>query len=124
MKLDEFVSNVLKDIDKGLQQAKETTDRDYSLQTSQSSGVDFDIAVTTTYTSDLKAEGKAKVGIVEVLGAGVGATINDKNEKSEVSRVKFCIYVPPSTQKESEEHERQMKAINEENANKFGRGYY
>ena len=115
MKLEDFISNVLRDIDKGLQVATVDTDRRYSLITTNSSGVEFDIAVTTSYSNSTEAGGKAKVGIVEVLGAGVEAKITDQNERKEASRIKFTINVPSSTQKQDEENRRIAKEVAAQN---------
>ena len=45
MKLNEFISNVLQDIDRGLHEAKEKTDRKYFVESGQNRGVHFDIAL-------------------------------------------------------------------------------
>lgn len=97
MKLDEFISGVLKDINNGLLEAKTTTDRTYY---TTHSGVQFDIALTVGNASDIQAEGKARVGIIEVLGAGVGASVQSKQESSEVSRIQFTVHFPPRTNSE------------------------
>jgi hypothetical protein len=77
MKLDDFISTVLLDINTGLIQAKNKTGRGYQIGVSQNEGVSFDIAVTTAKSSGSKAEGAAKAGFVEVLGAKVGASLED-----------------------------------------------
>lgn len=100
MKLDEFIKNVLLDVDKGLKSAKEQTGRKYYIEGGNNKGVEFDIAVTTANSTDVEAEGKAKIGFVEVLGAGVGAKLGKSSENSEVSRIQFTIYVPPNTEQE------------------------
>ncbi|MGH2612410.1 MAG: hypothetical protein ACRDFB_05110 [Rhabdochlamydiaceae bacterium] len=100
MKLDVFITNVLLDIDKGLNSAKEQTGKKYQVEGGNNKGVEFDIAVTTVNSTEAQAEGKAKVGFVEVLGAGVGAKLGNKNENSEISRIQFTIYVPPKTEQE------------------------
>ena len=102
MKLDEFISNVLQDIDKGMSSAKGSTNRDYFILTTDKPGVSFDIAVTTTKSSDAEVNGKANVGFIEVLGAGVGTTIGNKKEDSEASRIQFTIHVPPQTIEENQ----------------------
>lgn len=115
MKLDEFISNVLQDIDTGLQEALKKTDRHYFVKTGNDSadGVNFDIAVTTTRSSGSKAEGTAKAGFIQVLGAGVGAELEDKNENSQVSRIQFSVYVPTQTKTESAEELMQIRAKNQ-----------
>jgi hypothetical protein len=106
MKLDEFIANVLQDIDNGLQRSGTKTDRKYYVEVSKNSGVSFDIAVTTVNTSDTQAEGKAKAGFIEVLGAGVGAKLEDKKEDSQVSRIQFVVHVPYTTEKKAAENSR------------------
>ncbi|MFL5254386.1 MAG: hypothetical protein ACJ8AI_16090 [Rhodopila sp.] len=97
MKLDTFISNVLQDIDNGLRAAQEKTNKRYSVGVIESDGVDFDIAVTTTSTTDTQIEGKAKVGFVQVLGADVAAKLGNKDENSHVSRIQFSVFVPERT---------------------------
>lgn len=110
MKLDKFISNVLNDIDNGMNSAKELTNRDYYVQTSDKAGVSFDIAVTTANSTDSKIEGHAKAGFIEVLGAGVGANINDKNENSEISRIQFTVHVPSYTIDEDQKYSQKINS--------------
>jgi hypothetical protein len=114
MKLDDFISNVLQDINRGIQNAKSATNRDYHIQTGSNDGVSFDIAVTTVSSSGSEAKGNAKAGFIEVLGADVGATLQKKDENSEVSRIQFTIYVPPQTEAEIEEDRRHYETAREE----------
>lgn len=119
MKIDEFVANVLKDINAGVLRAKEETHRGYSIGVTGSDGVSFDIAVTTSYSSSIEGEGKAKIGIIEVLGAGVGVKAGDKTEKNEVSRIQFSVHVPTMTKEEEDDYAREIQAINESNAERW-----
>lgn len=66
MKLDQFISHVLQDIDSGLKEARSKTNRKYIVETSNNRGVRFDIAVTTVNSNIKQAEGNAKAGFVEV----------------------------------------------------------
>jgi len=116
MKIDEFVANVLKDINAGISQAKNDTHRSYSIGVSGADGVSFDIAVTTTRSSNVEGEGKAKVGIIEVLGAGVGVKAGEKSEKSEASRIQFTVHVPSRTKEEADADAREVQAMNDRNA--------
>jgi len=108
MKLNEFIKSVLVDINTGLTDAEKDTDKGYHIQGSDNNGVSFDIAVTTVNSSgsqvEGKAEGKAGIGFVEVVGvhlnSGVGAKTEDKQENSAISRIQFTIYVPSSTNAE------------------------
>jgi hypothetical protein len=123
MKIDEFVANVLKDINAGILQAKGETHRGYSIGVTGADGVSFDIAVTTTYSSNIEGEGKAKIGIIEVLGAGVAVKAGDKSEKNEVSRIQFSVHVPSRTREEEDADTREIQAINEQNAEKIRSNY-
>lgn len=109
MKLDDFITGVLIDIDSGIQNAGLKTDRRYYVAISDNKGVSFDIAVTTVSSEGTKAEGKAKVGLIEVLGAGVGAQLEKKKENSEVSRIKFTVLVPSQTKSEEVDRSRQLQ---------------
>lgn len=115
MKLDEFITNVLMDIDNGLKIAKEKANRSYYISSTDKGGVSFDIAVTTINTSESTAEGKAKVGFIEVLGAGVGGKLGKTSEHSEASRIQFFVHVPSQTKAESEEQARQIAEMNRNN---------
>src|SRR5690242_18528548 len=108
MKIDEFVKNVLIDINNGLKEAGAITDRSYHIQINDSNGVSFDIAVTTLNTQGSQTEGKteagAKIGFIEVvaakIGSNLGTRIEDKIENSEISRIQFTVYVPNRTSAE------------------------
>lgn len=100
MNLKEFIANVLSDIDGGLRVASEKTDRGYIVETGNKGGVSFDIAVQASDSTSTKAGGQAKAGFIEVLGAGVNASIKDEKVKNETSRIQFKVYVPTQTKKE------------------------
>ena len=110
MKLNEFVSQVLLDINSGIKTAYESSDRKYYVDTTNGNGVTFDVAVTTTTQSETSADGKISAGIIEVLGANVSGKIQGKTENSEVSRIKFTINVPYDTQAEYHENIRRSQA--------------
>lgn len=120
MKLDEFIKNVLMDIDNGLAEAKGKANRNYYISSTDRGGVSFDIAVTTINTSGKTAEGKAKAGFIEVLGAGVGGKLEKTSEHSEASRIQFSVYVPSQTKAESEEQAREIAEQNRRNAEEIG----
>jgi len=77
MKIDEFISSVLLDIDKGIEIAQEVTNKDYCVKDTKG-GVSFDIAVTVTKNvgGNLKAEGKVSAdtnkSLVEVVMGKIG----------------------------------------------------
>jgi len=103
MKLDEFIKNVLLDIDKGLNESEKITGKEYFIYPSkESDGVIFDIAVTVIDSKTESKEASAKAGFVQVLGAGVGGKIENKEESSKVSRIKFAVYVPRKTKAQQE----------------------
>lgn len=119
MKINEFVANVLKDIDSGIKEAEGHASRDYSVN---SNGVSFDIAVTVQNSTSSEAEGQAKAGFVQVLGAGVGAKLENKKENSEASRIQFTIHVPTQTKEEEAEHIRRIQQANESQRDRYGLG--
>jgi len=102
MKLNEFISNVLLDIDEGLKIAKEKTDKSYYIDSSSNTikGVHFDIAVTTANTDSYSVDGGAKGGVIKIFEAKVDAKIKNGNQNSEVSRIQFTIQVPTKTMRE------------------------
>lgn len=102
MELSEFITKVLTDIEAGIGNAKTATNKDYYVDTGNERGVKFDIAVTTNDLTSSSAEGKVNAGIIQVLGAGVGATIETKNENNQVSRIQFLIFVPSKTERQIE----------------------
>lgn len=107
MKLDEFITNVLQDIHTGLQNAENKTGKGYFIEVSDKKGVQFDIAVTVLNSENTTTEGKAQAGIIQVLGAGIGTKIENKEESNKVSRIQFTVYVPPKTkQQEKEENDK------------------
>jgi hypothetical protein len=116
MKINEFVANVLKDINSGIQEAEKHASRDYSVS---NNGVSFDIAVIAQNSSSTAAEGQAKVGFVQVLGASVDAKLENKKENSEVSRIQFTVYVPTQTKEEEAENSRQIQAANESQRDRY-----
>ena|SRR6266567_9249474 len=117
MKLDLFIAGVLNDINSGLEQARKENDKRYVVETSQSRGVNFDIAVTTVNSSGTQAEGKAKVGFIEVLGANVGAKMEDKKENSQVSRIQFTVFVPSKTEREYQVEQQRLEAERQSESN-------
>ena len=93
MRLDEFITTVLGDITTGLEQAKSKTGKNYSLETGEFSGVRFDIAITPVNARGTKKEGTAKAGFIEVLEANLEERLENKEEKSQVSRLQFIVDV-------------------------------
>lgn len=117
MKLDEFITNVLNDINSGLRNAENITGRGYFVEVSDKRGVQFDIAVTVSDLKSTSAEGSAKAGFIQVLGAGVGAKLENKEENSKVSRIQFTIYVPPKTKDQEQQDIAKMQSYNRNDYN-------
>jgi len=99
MKLDDFITKTLTDIENGMKEAEGKTSKGYHIE---NGGVHFDVAVTVMDSTDTSVEGKATAGIVQVIGAGVNAALKTNQENSEASRIQFTIYVPSRTKQEIE----------------------
>ncbi len=100
MKLDEFITNVLKDIEKGLKNAENVTEKYYFINPSDNGGVKFDIAVTVSDLKSSTTEGSAKAGFVQVLGAGLETKFENKEENSKVSRIQFTVFISRKIKKQ------------------------
>lgn len=93
MKLSEFVSETILEIEDGLAVAEEDNGHSYSITDSSKIGhspggsIDFDVAMTTIKTEG----GGAKAGLSVVGIDLLGANISTKSESSAISRVKFSI---------------------------------
>lgn len=112
MKLDEFVSTALTDIENGLKKAREVTGKKSFVRTETGEGVNFDVAVTVSSSVEGGAEGSAKIGLIQVLGVNASGKVNGKTEKSEVSRIKFNVFVPARTEKEDRDLDEQIDQQN------------
>lgn len=93
MKLSEFVSETILEIEEGLAVVEEDNGHSYSITDSSKKGsspvgsIDFDVAITTT-----KAEGEGAKAGLSVVGIDLlGASISTKSESSAISRIKFSI---------------------------------
>jgi hypothetical protein len=93
MRLDEFIVNILHDINTGLKKAESKTGENYSIETGEFPGVKFDVAVTPVRSRGTKKEGEAKAGGIEVLEANLEERLEEKEEKSQVSRIQFIVDV-------------------------------
>lgn len=93
MKLSEFVSETILEIEDGLAVVEEDNGHSYSITDSSKKGssaggsIDFDVAITTTKTEG----GGAKAGLSVVGIDLLGASVSTKAESSAISRVKFSI---------------------------------
>jgi len=102
MNLEEFVKNVLTNLDKAVEGARSETKRDIrfahnkDLQT-----VEFDIAVAVEQT-DSKS-GKAGIRVLQFVEGG--GDISRESKNSTVSRIKFGVHINTMT-KEEDAHQR------------------
>lgn len=100
MNIEEFVTNVLIDLDRAVNNARSETARDISFtQTADSRTVEFDIAVSAETLDE--ASGKAGVRVLSVVEAG--GDLKQSNKNSTVSRVKFGVHIEPLTREENEQ---------------------
>jgi len=119
MELSNFITKVLTDIENGILNAKNITGKSYYVDLGNKSGVNFDIAVTTNDTTSSSVDAKANAGIIQVLGAGIGATIEEKSENNKISRIQFLIVVPNKTDSQIQRDMTESRRINEENRNSY-----
>jgi hypothetical protein len=93
MRLNEFIATVLDDINTGLEQAQSKTGKNYSLETGEYPDVRFDLAITPVHARRTKKEGAGKAAFIEVLEANLEERVDNKEEKSQVSRIQFIVDV-------------------------------
>lgn len=93
MKLSEFVSETILEIEEGLADVVDNNGHSYNITDTSKKGnsfggsIDFDVAITT-----IKAEGgDAKAGLSVVGIDLIGANISTKSESSAISRIKFSV---------------------------------
>ena len=93
MKLSEFVSETILEIEDGLAVIEEDNGHSYAITDSSRNGhsaggsIDFDVAITIS-----KADGGGAKAGLSVVGIDLlGANISTKSESSAISRVKFSI---------------------------------
>lgn len=110
MKLDEFISNTLKSIIKGVNESKEYAknngakinphignwdyDKTYTTYYKNEDGaraiskIDFDVAVITSSSQEIDGEGGINVYTIKL-----GGKLTDKEKNESVSRIKFSLNV-------------------------------
>lgn len=93
MKLSEFVSETILEIEEGLADVADDNGHRYNITDSSKKGsspggsIDFDVAITT-----IKTEGGAAKAGLSVVGIDLlGANISTKSESSAISRIKFSV---------------------------------
>lgn len=95
MELKDFIVSTVLDVQDAVCEIEELSGQKYRVSErdtkdySEMGVISFDVAVTQA--DGQSVSGKAKVGIVEVLGAGVDATL--KEEAQNASRIKFALRV-------------------------------
>ena len=112
MNLQEFVKNVLIEINAGLDEAREAIPRDISFtNTANARTVEFDIAVSVEKTDG--ASGKAGIKVLQFAEAGGDFSRESKN--STVSRVTFGVFINPMTKDENRTRSAKMREHNQGN---------
>lgn len=97
MNIEEFVRNVLVNIDKAVEGARAETKRDIRFSnTKDQRTVEFDIAVSAEET-DAKS---GRAGIRVLHFAEGGGDISKENKNSTVSRIQFGVHIDSMTKEE------------------------
>lgn len=97
MNLQEFVKNVLVEINAAVDEARQITSRDISFSEKDNARtVEFDVAVSAE-SSDKKS---GKAGIKVLQFAEGGGDISKENKNSTVSRITFGLRIDPMTKNE------------------------
>ena len=106
MDLKDFVQNALSDIVNAVGEAQKNSKHDMRLRSHKESDqtVEFDIAVTV---EDVRG-GKGKAGIRVFQMIEAGGDLSQQHKNSTVSRIKFGVFVSPSTKVEDAEFEREQ----------------
>lgn len=90
MDVEDFVKQVLAQITSSVNNTKTGGDIVYAVN--YDTGVDFDLAVTTTHT-DTKDKGKSAGLKVRIVGADVSSTTSFQSSQEVTSRVKFNVHL-------------------------------
>jgi hypothetical protein len=107
MNLKDFISNVLVDIDAGIDAARQSANRRIWLASQDKKRtVEFDIAVTI----EEKGTGNGKAGIKVLKFVESGVSISQENTNSTVSRITFGVNMPALTKEEEEESRKSSEA--------------
>jgi len=97
MNIQEFVKNVLVDIDKAVEEARKESRRDISFSnTKDQRTVEFDIAVAVEENNSVS--GKAGIRVLQLIEGG--GDISKENKNSTVSRIKFGVHIDTMTKEE------------------------
>jgi hypothetical protein len=111
MNLQEFVKNVLVEINAAVDEARQLTSRDIRFSDNGTARtVEFDVAVSAEATS--AKSGKAGIKVLQFAEAG--GDISQENKNSTVSRITFGVRIEPRTK---EEEAADHAAVMQHNAN-------
>jgi hypothetical protein len=111
MNIHEFVKDVLVDLDKAVEEARQQTQRNISFShTTDRRSVEFDIAVTVEETD--ARSGKAGIKVLELVQAGGDSLKENKN--STVSRIQFGVHIDPMTRDEQSVHDSALRIAQEQ----------
>lgn len=117
MNLQEFIKEVLIQIDSAVDEARNTTKRDVSISTTQNQrAIEFDIAVTSEATDT--TTGKAGIRVLQFAEAGGDLSFENKN--STVSRIKFGVHMDTLTKGEDASRRAQIEQYNREHSSSNG----
>ncbi len=116
MNLQEFVKNVLVEINAAVDEARTQTSRDIRFSDNDKvRTVEFDIAVSAEET-DSKS---GKAGIKVLQFAEAGGNISSENKNSTVSRITFGLRIEPSTKEESVRMSEELRVRNASRGNQI-----
>ncbi|NLT52870.1 MAG: hypothetical protein GXX85_18345 [Ignavibacteria bacterium] len=117
MDIQEFVKNVLVDIDKAVDGARKETHRDISFSdTKDQRTVEFDIAVAVEERDS--ASGKAGIRVLQLIEGG--GDISKENKNSTVSRIKFGVHIDAMTKEEEAVHNARIQSqFSKKNGNEY-----
>jgi len=109
MELKEFVNKVILDIVSAVDDAKEKSVRNLSLQSSKDNRtIEFDVAVSVENMD--KKEGKAGIKVLEFMEGG--GNIEKEIKNSTVTRIKFGIFVDTWTKAQQQQFDEENRRLN------------
>lgn len=109
MELKEFVQNVLTDLIDGVEEVRNSSQRDLRLSRNVQSNqtIEFDIALTVeeekSNTTEGKLTGKGNIKVASING-NVKSQSENSNNTTHTSRIKFGVYVDERTNDEKEKN--------------------
>jgi hypothetical protein len=116
MNLQDFVKNVLVEINAAVDEARQITSRDIRFSEKDNARtVEFDVAVSAE-TADTKS---GKAGIKVLQFAEAGGDISQENRNSTVSRITFGLRIESRTKQETASDRAALMRRNENARNNF-----